>query len=488
MPATAPLRGSVTNLALKKIRIDGGTQPRLAVSDEVVAQYRDDMAAGAVFPPVVVFYDGKDYWLADGFHRFHAANGAEQLAAEVKQGTQRDAVLFSVGANASHGLRRTNHDKRRAVERLLLDSEWSKWSDRAIAKACGVGADMVGDLRRLSVGNRQIEQRVSKVERNGTVYEMALPVRDDPAARAIDRAHELIQREKETFARLEAQLPATAKVKVEVPESRVITLTNWNRMTEATQAKVIADAPVAGGFNRQDNGSIEWAQWSWNPVTGCLHGCAYCYARDIAERFYEQKFAPSLIAARLKTPRTMKPPAGAATNVGLKNVFTCSMADLFGKWVPKEWIDAVLAEVRAAPQWNFLFLTKFPGRLAQFEFPDNAWVGTSVDRQSRVKAAESAFAKVNAKVKWLSVEPLLEPLTFSQLDIFQWLVIGGASSSNKTPPWEVPWTWVRDLEAQAEKAGVGVYRKPNLGNVRREYPGAKIEIPKAAPDSLWETA
>ncbi|MDJ0615601.1 MAG: ParB N-terminal domain-containing protein [Calothrix sp. MO_192.B10] len=109
-----------------------------------------EMSNGVVFPPVIVFYDGTNYWLADGFHRVAAAVfcGWTAIAAIVKQGTCRDAVLFSCGVNATHGLRRTNEDKRRAVLRLLEDDEWSQWSDREIARRSGVGNKFVGDVRR----------------------------------------------------------------------------------------------------------------------------------------------------------------------------------------------------------------------------------------------------------------------------------------------------------------------------------------------------
>jgi protein gp37 len=151
--------------------------------------------------------------------------------------------------------------------------------------------------------------------------------------------------------------------------------------------------------------------------------------------------------------------------------------------VPREWIDAVLAEVAANPQWRFLFLTKFPIRLIEFEFPDNAWVGTTVDAQARVKAAEDAFARVRAKVRWLSLEPLLEPLRFQHLDRFDWLVLGGASWSTQTPVWHPPLEWVVDIERQAAEVGARVYHKTNLYDRRREYPGSDprevIDVPTA---------
>src|SRR4051812_27722297 len=142
--------GPSERLRFDRIRLDGGTQPRAAIDEETVADYARDMKAGASFPPVVVFHDGTDYWLADGFHRHRAARvvGRAEIAAQVRQGTRRDAVLFSVGANAAHGLRRSNEDKRRAVHRLLDDPEWVEWSDRKIAGLCGVDHKTVAALRR----------------------------------------------------------------------------------------------------------------------------------------------------------------------------------------------------------------------------------------------------------------------------------------------------------------------------------------------------
>ena len=140
---------SVMHLSLDEIRIDGGTQPRESNNEAVIASYAEDMRAGAQFPPLVVFFDGIEYWLADGFHRYWAAKSCEYegFECDVREGTRRDAILFSVGANASHGLRRSNADKRKAVLTLLNDEEWGKWSDREIARRCGVSQPFVGQLR-----------------------------------------------------------------------------------------------------------------------------------------------------------------------------------------------------------------------------------------------------------------------------------------------------------------------------------------------------
>jgi protein gp37 len=150
------------------------------------------------------------------------------------------------------------------------------------------------------------------------------------------------------------------------------------------------------------------------------------------------------------------------------------MADLFGKWVPQEWIEAVLDAVRQAPQWNFLFLTKFPQRLATIKWPENAWVGTSVDEQYRVEIAEKAFRKVEASVKWLSCEPLRERLTFQSLSMFDWVVVGGQSRSTQAPAFQPPWEWVEHLWQQARASNCLLYWKPNLHTRPQEYPGAVV--------------
>jgi protein gp37 len=201
------------------------------------------------------------------------------------------------------------------------------------------------------------------------------------------------------------------------------------------------------------NENIGWARWSWNPVTGCLHNCDYCYARDIAERFYPQKFEPTFFPERLDAPANTRLPTHADDDPAWRRVFTCSMADLFGKWVPQEWIKAVFERIDRHQEWEFLCLTKFPQRLAELEWPPNVWAGTTVDRQHRVAAAERAFTNVKAGVKWLSCEPLLEPLKFTSLAMFDWIVIGASTGSTLVPPFAPRFEWVVDLYEQARAAG-----------------------------------
>lgn len=154
-------------LELKEIRLDGGTQPRVELNQEVVGDYADSLMAGAAFPPVHVFHDGSSYWLADGFHRYfaHKRAGKLEIDVDVHTGTLRDALLFSLSANSQHGLRRTNDDKRRAVLILLNDLEWSEWSDVKIAEAAGVSNATVHRIRK----SLQLEQKPEKkyVDKHG---------------------------------------------------------------------------------------------------------------------------------------------------------------------------------------------------------------------------------------------------------------------------------------------------------------------------------
>jgi len=164
----------MTLITISSIRRDGGTQPRDHVSLEVAKDYAEGIADGAKFPPVTVFYDGTEYWLADGFHRVEAHDllGLTEIDADVQQGTRREAVLFSVGANAAHGYRRSNMDKRRAVVTLLNDPEWAQWSDREIARRCHVGRDLVGSLRPKPVTVGTDSQVRTYLDRHGNASHM----------------------------------------------------------------------------------------------------------------------------------------------------------------------------------------------------------------------------------------------------------------------------------------------------------------------------
>ncbi|MEE9131244.1 MAG: hypothetical protein V3T84_14585 [Phycisphaerales bacterium] len=154
----------VQPLKLDQIRIDGGTQVRVEINDDAVAEYAEARKAGDILPPIIVFFDGSDHWLSDGFHRFFSAkhNGSNSIRAEVRPGTRRDAILFAVGSNTVHGLRRSNADKRHAIETLLKDEEWEKKSDRWIAEAAHVSDHLVADVR------AQVRERAPENGTGGT--------------------------------------------------------------------------------------------------------------------------------------------------------------------------------------------------------------------------------------------------------------------------------------------------------------------------------
>ena len=149
----------VKEISLSRIVARQEVQARVAMNEETIEEYAEAMRNGDKFPPVVVFSvddDGASYWLADGFHRYHAAKRIANkwsLPAEIREGEKREAILFAVGANASHGLRRSREDKRNSVLKLLNDKEWSQWTDRQIARQCTVSHPFVSRLRAELTGN-----------------------------------------------------------------------------------------------------------------------------------------------------------------------------------------------------------------------------------------------------------------------------------------------------------------------------------------------
>lgn len=432
-------------VSIDKIQIESKLQPRNELNADAIQQYAEDMLAGDKFPPIEVKDVNGIYYLTSGWHRYFAAKRAKIKALEaiITIGTFDDAMWDACAANIEHdksGQRRTNADKQKAVKMALGLERFRKglMNYSEIARHVGVTKGMVSSwANKLGID-------ISERNHNRQTLTIVPTFTSDPTPeRELDFLERLEEQRREEFWR---------GLGIEEIEKEIKT---------ESQAR----------FNKV-NENIEWASWSWNPVTGCKHGCPYCYARDIANRFYPEGFEPTFHPERLKAPSNTNVPMAPRfyNDIGYKNVFVCSMADLFGDWVPQDWINAVLDAVRAAPQWNFVFLTKNPKRLVGIDWPNNAWVGTTVDKQERVQAAEEAFAQIDATVKFLSCEPLEEELHFTSLSMFDWIIFGGRSKSSGMAEGQPEWTWPFNLTMQAREAGCKIYWKPNLTARPREYP------------------
>lgn len=233
--------------------------------------------------------------------------------------------------------------------------------------------------------------------------------------------------------------------------------------------------------------NIGWTEVTLNPVPGCWgpggipeqpRWCSYCYARRIAVmRGYS--FVPTFLPQRLKwlTPR-QRP----------RFIFIGSMGDLFGDWVPADWIKQVVAATQRAPQHVYQFLTKNPERLAEFNpWPSNCWVGASAVDQAMTNRAVGALAKVKAPVRFISFEPLLGECSLVQacqtLELSQdawpvdWIIIGALSGPKGHQP---PPAWVRRLTGEADGRDLPVFYKASLkaANRRQDFP--------ARPVATWQ--
>ncbi|KLU63087.1 phage protein Gp37/Gp68 [Peptococcaceae bacterium CEB3] len=249
-------------------------------------------------------------------------------------------------------------------------------------------------------------------------------------------------------------------------------------------------------MNKQGPYGIPYCDHTWSPVTGCFHGCTYCFARRIAQRFKGSKafpngFAPSFHPGRLTEPLKLKRPS---------RIFVSDMGDLFGDWVPTEWIKQVLQVVEQCPQHTFLFLTKNPKRYADFVFPSNAWIGTSVENQAAADERIPLLLRTPAAtVRFISAEPLLELVDLTSVqfnkyttmnvlegcginlksvcqaipNIFSnklnWVIVGAESGPNARPMDE---GWVESLRDQCISAGTPFFYKQKIVN------GKKVVMPE----------
>ena len=183
--------------------------------------------------------------------------------------------------------------------------------------------------------------------------------------------------------------------------------------------------------------SIEWTEMTWNPVTGCRkvsQGCKHCYAERMAKRLhamgtdrYRNGFAPTLHEDLIDLPRRWKKP---------RVIFVNSMSDLFQEEVPDDFIRRVFDTMRDCPQHTFQILTKRGARLRELgpslKWPENVWMGVSVEND-RVIDRIRDLASVPAKVRFLSCEPLIGPLSRLPLKNIHWVIVGGESGSRRSP-------------------------------------------------------
>lgn len=221
--------------------------------------------------------------------------------------------------------------------------------------------------------------------------------------------------------------------------------------------------------------TIEWTQSTWNPVTGCTKvssGCKNCYAERFAERWrgtpghpYEQGFDLKLWHERIELPLTWKKP---------QLIFVNSMSDLFHKDVPLEFIKQVF-DVMGKANWHiFQVLTKRAERLLELSphlpWETNIWMGVSVENLSCEHRIDH-LRKTSAKVKFLSLEPLLGPLPNLNLQGINWAIVGGESGPGARP---MDPSWVIDIRDQCQKANVPFFFK-QWGGVRKHRTGRELE-------------
>jgi len=168
-------------MKLSQIKVDSGLQMRASMDQDTISDYAERLREGDKFPPIILFHDGTQYHLADGWNRYfaHKQAGMEIIEADVREGTRRDAIYYALSANARNGLRRTTEDKRKAVMTMLDDMEWSEKSDREIAIACVVSNPFVSKLRKAA--GKQPESII--VKRGDSEYKFtnqALKEKDEP--------------------------------------------------------------------------------------------------------------------------------------------------------------------------------------------------------------------------------------------------------------------------------------------------------------------
>jgi protein gp37/ParB-like chromosome segregation protein Spo0J len=454
------------------IKANGLLDPIVLLDDLILdGRHRARACSELKVQPVFVDFHGKDplaFVLAKNLHRRHL---------NPSQISMIGARIPTIGSGGDH---------RSKVEKSTFEKTLNE-----VSALLNVGRDSVIAARKvIDKGTPELVRAVDQGKITVTAAKLiaVLGEKDQKTIALEEDENERRKKIREAKDRQKREPKPEPPPKDEPKSKNHYSVQEWEVLGPSERGAIIAEGFEACGqtLNEQTGTSIEWAHFSHNTVTGCLHDCPYCYARDIAEQKFEQGFKPTFHPARLAGPGAVKVPERAEEDESYRNIFANSMSDLFGQWVPEDWISATIEMARRNPQWNFLTLTKFPQRATDFEFPDNWWMGTTVDAQCRVSNAEKAFAKIRCGTKWLSCEPLLEPLKFSRLDLFQWIVIGGASSSTRTPEWVPDFDWISDLHRAARAAGCRIYYKTNCGmsdGLRiKEFPWADVhkpQLPKA---------
>ena len=447
------------------------------VNDEELGALADDIMRQGLQEPIKLTADGKT--LVDGRNRYRACDllNIEPLFEKLPAYyTEKDLLDYIVSANVH---RRHMNAGQLAFAALALEPMYAaaaKEKERQRKSGESTPADLPESPRE----RESREQAAKAVGAKGRTVSQAKAVQRD--------APDLVEKVKAGEMAIDAadrerKKREAAKPKVSDPAPKP-TRTMLTLLTHDGQKVEYPKPQSAAIFNETTGDGISWAGWSWNPVTGCLHGCNYCYARDIAtsQRFasaYPAGFTPLFHHERLDAPANTVIPVkyrnenhqpcglGDCNICAYRRVFVCSMADLYGRWVPDEWIQQVHASMLRSPQWQYILLTKFPSRYVGLDLPPGAFVGTSVDEQKRVRIAENAFRELpNNVIKWLSLEPLREPLQFDDLSMFDWVVIGAQTATTQPdgflPAFAPHFDWVVDIYQKAREAGCKVHFKPNI--------------------------
>lgn len=231
---------------------------------------------------------------------------------------------------------------------------------------------------------------------------------------------------------------------------------------------------------------ISWCDYSWNPVTGCSHAgpeCWNCWAETLMQRQAKREDAPAYMSTKEWTQANaedlvtthedrLDEPYAYGYPDGPGRIFVVSMGDLFHPQVPRAFVDRVVDRARQLPEHVWIFLTKRPDRAAELRlnWPENAWVGTSVGSGPEGKYPNTThrieqLRDIDAETLWVSAEPLIEPLGEVALDHVDWMVVGGESHPDAEVRREMEHEWARDLLRQCREQDVAFHFKQDSGPV-----------------------